>query len=56
MATYEKMVLISEAEYLNLKNYKYLPHEIADDEGYDDGGESDYDDSGYDDDDGDESG
>src|SRR3977135_624995 len=58
MATYEKMVLISEAEYINLKNYKYLPHEIEGDEesGYDDGGESGYDDSGYDDDDDDDSG
>src|SRR3977135_4282753 len=45
MATYEKMVLISEAEYINLKNYKYLPHEIEGDE------ESGYDDSRYDDDD-----
>src|SRR3977135_688982 len=45
MATYEKMVLISEAEYMNLKNYKYLPHEIDGDEesGYDD----DDDESGY---------
>src|SRR3977135_1264004 len=58
MATYEKMVLISEVEYMNLKNYKYLPHEIEGDEesGYDDGGESGYDDSGYDDDDDDDSG
>src|SRR3977135_1154017 len=58
MATYEKMVLISEAEYMNLKNYKYLPHEIEGDDGeesgYDDGGESGYDDSGYDDDDDDD--
>ena len=45
MATYEKMVLISEVEYMNLKNYKYLPHEIEGDEesGYDD----DDDESGY---------
>src|SRR3977135_4333884 len=45
MATYEKMVLITEAEYMNLKNYKYLPHEIEGDEesGYDD----DNDESGY---------
>src|SRR3981189_1566173 len=28
MATYEKMVLISEAEYLNMKIFKYLPHEL----------------------------
>src|SRR3977135_2996002 len=48
MATYEKMVLISEAEYINLKNYKYLPHEIEGDE------ESGYDDSRYDDDDDDD--
>src|SRR3977135_650891 len=43
MATYEKMVLISEVEYMNLKNYKYLPYEIEGDEesGYDD------DESGY---------
>ena len=32
MATYEKMVLISEAEYLNMKNFKYLPHELDDDD------------------------
>ena len=32
MATYEKMVLISEVEYMNLKNYKYLPYEIEGDE------------------------
>src|SRR3977135_2209968 len=53
MATYEKMVLISEAEYINLKNYKYLPHEIEGDEesGYDDVGESGYTDSGYEGDD-----
>ena len=38
MATYEKMVLISEAEYLNMKNFKYLPHEL-DDGGDDDGGD-----------------
>src|SRR3977135_3987985 len=45
MATYEKMVLISEVEYMNLKNYKYLPHEIEGDEesGYND----DDDESGY---------
>src|SRR3977135_2818251 len=45
MATYEKMVLISEVEYMNLKNYKYLPYEIDGDEesGYDD----DDDESGY---------
>src|SRR3981189_3225992 len=36
MATYEKMVLLSEAEYLNLKNFKYLPHEVDDESGYDD--------------------
>src|SRR3981189_2154193 len=53
MATYEKMVLISEAEYLNMKNFKYLPHELDDDD--DDGGESGYS-SGYGDDDEDESG
>src|SRR3981189_285612 len=53
MATYEKMVLISEAEYLNMKNFKYLPHELDDDD--DDGGESGYG-SGYGDDDEDESG
>src|SRR3981189_1664889 len=51
MATYEKMVLISEAEYLNMKNFKYLPHELDDD----DGGKSGYG-SGYGDDDKDESG
>src|SRR3977135_656544 len=47
MATYEQMVLISEAEYINLKNYKYLPHEIEGDEesGYDD--DDDDDESGY---------
>ena len=43
MAIYEKMVLPSEAEYLNLKNFKYLPHEVDDESGYDDGG----DESGY---------
>ena len=53
MATYEKMILISEAEYLNMKNFKYLPHELDDDD--DDGGESGYG-SGYGDDDEDESG
>src|SRR3981189_3299526 len=54
MATYEKMVLISEAEYLNMKNFEYLPHELDDDDD-DDGGESGYG-SGYGDDDVDESG
>src|SRR3981189_1996935 len=52
MATYEKMVLISEAEYLNMKNFKYLPHELDDDDDY--GSESGYG-SGYGDDDEDES-
>src|SRR3977135_1579952 len=28
MASYSKMVLISELEYLNLRNFKYLPHEF----------------------------
>src|SRR3981189_2178553 len=53
MATYEKMVLLSEAEYLNLKNFKYLPHEVDDESGYDDYGDDDGDDG---DDGGDESG
>src|SRR3977135_3747244 len=44
MATYEKMVLISEVEYMNLKNYKYLPYEIDGDEESDD---DDDDESGY---------
>src|SRR3981189_3318471 len=44
MATYEKMVLLSEAEYLNLKNFKYLPHEVDDESGYDDYGDDDGDD------------
>src|SRR3977135_2506174 len=44
MATYEKMVLISEVEYMNLKNYKYLPYEIDGDEESDD---DDNDESGY---------
>src|SRR3981189_1042473 len=53
MATYEKMVLLSEAEYLNLKNFKYLPHEVDDESGNDDYGDDDGDDG---DDGGDESG
>src|SRR3977135_4335537 len=28
MSSYSKMVLISELEYLNLRNFKYLPHEF----------------------------
>src|SRR3981189_3364305 len=54
MATYEKMVLLSEAEYLNLKNFKYLPHEVDDESGYDDYGDDG--DDGDGDDGGDESG
>src|SRR3981189_398057 len=46
MATYEKMVLLSEAEYLNLKNFKYLPHEVDDESGYDDDGDHGGDESG----------
>src|SRR3981189_729895 len=53
MSTCEKMVLLSEAEYLNLKNFKYLPHEVDDESGYDDYGDDDGDDG---DDGGDESG
>src|SRR6266699_152234 len=60
MATYEKMVLISEGEYFNLRDFKYLPHDIADDaEGYGEGGDEGYDDGGdegYDDGGGDEGG
>src|SRR3981189_1333436 len=49
MATYEKMVLLSEAEYLNLKNFKYLPHEVDDggDDGDDGGGDDGGDESEY---------
>src|SRR3981189_2296934 len=49
MAIYEKMVLLSEAEYINLKNFKYLPHEVDDESGYDDGDDGDDggDESGY---------
>src|SRR5271156_3948504 len=60
MATYAKMILISEAEYLNLKNYKYLPNEIReygdedDDDDDDDGGDDDDDDDDKGDDDGDD--
>src|SRR5271156_2682418 len=63
MATYAKMILISEAEYLNLKNYKYLPNEIQeygdedDDDDDDDDGDDDDDegdDDGDDDDEGDD--
>ena len=46
MAIYEKMVLFSEAEYLNLKNFKYLAHEVDDESGYDDDGDDDGDDGG----------
>ena len=55
MATYAKMILISEAEYLNLKNYKYLPNEIRE-YGDDDDDDDDDDDGGGDDDDDDDEG
>jgi len=54
MANYIKMVLISEAEYLNLRNFKYQPHELEqyrDEEADDNDEEADDNDDDDDDDD-----
>src|SRR5271156_2604432 len=57
MANYLKMVLISEAEYLNLQNFKYQPHELEqyrDEEADDNDEEADDNDNDDDDDDDDD--